>query len=162
VEVLFVLCALCGGKKREQVQNRLGELGLVGVLTQLFDKLDWKATQSRSSSRGIHGVGCACNPKSALKIQYLRLIHNFCDRDSCNRVNKQLLLLPAPFKESSWFPNPTAEVKDSDGLMLKILKVLIKEPADSLYRFWLASCVEAFLGGADSKNQVHIQLVLHI
>ncbi|CAK9257708.1 unnamed protein product [Sphagnum jensenii] len=153
VEVLFVLCALCGGKKREQVQNRLGELGLVGVLTQLFDKLDWKATQSRSSSRGIHGVGCACNPKSALKIQYLRLIHNFCDRDSCNRVNKQLLLLPAPFKESSWFPNPTAEVKDSDGLMLKILKVLIKEPADSLYRFWLASCVEAFLGGADSKNQ---------
>jgi hypothetical protein len=38
-------------------------------------------------------------------------------------------------QESSWFPNPTAEVKDSDGLMLKILKVLIKEPADSLYRF---------------------------
>ncbi len=64
MEVLFVLCALCGGKKREQVQNRLGELGLVGVLTQLFDKLDWKATQSRSSSHGIHGVGCACNPKS--------------------------------------------------------------------------------------------------
>ncbi len=34
----------------------------------------------------------------ALKIQYLRLIHNFCDRDSCNQANKDLLLLPAPFK----------------------------------------------------------------
>jgi Trpc4-associated protein len=64
VEVLFVLCALCGGKKREQVQNQLAKLGLVGVLTNMFDKLDWKASQPRSSSRGIHGIGCACNPKS--------------------------------------------------------------------------------------------------
>lgn len=64
VEVLFVLCALCGGKKREQVQNQLAKLGLVGVLTHMFDKLDWKASQPRSSSRGIHGIGCACNPKS--------------------------------------------------------------------------------------------------
>lgn len=28
----------------------------------------------------------------ALKIQYLSLIHNFCDRDSCNKANKHLLL----------------------------------------------------------------------
>ncbi|KAH9549448.1 hypothetical protein CY35_10G020700 [Sphagnum magellanicum] len=152
VEVLFVLCALCGGKKREQVQNQLAKLGLVGVLTHMFDKLDWKASQPRSSSRGIHGIGCACNPKSALKIQYLRLIHNFCDRDSCNQANKDLLLLPAPFKESSWLSKPTGDMKD-EGLMFKILKILINEPADSLYRFWLASCVEAFLGGADPKNQ---------
>ncbi len=41
----------------------------------------------------------------ALKIQYLRLIHNFCDRDSCNQANKDLLLLPAPFKVG-WF-SPT-------------------------------------------------------
>ncbi len=41
----------------------------------------------------------------ALKIQYLRLIHNFCDRDSCNQANKDLLLLPAPFKVR-WF-SPT-------------------------------------------------------
>ena len=34
----------------------------------------------------------------ALKIQYLRLIHNFCDRDSCNRSNKQLLLVPSASK----------------------------------------------------------------
>jgi hypothetical protein len=89
----------------------------------------------------------------ALKIQYLRLIHNFCDRDSCNQANKDLLLLPAPFKESSWLSKPTGDMKD-EGLMFKILKILINEPADSLYRFWLASCVEAFLGGADPKNQV--------
>jgi Trpc4-associated protein len=77
-----------------QVQNSLAELGLVAVLNDMFDKLDWSVSQSRANSRGIHGLGCHCNPKSALKIQYLRLIHNFCDRDSCNRANKQLLLSP--------------------------------------------------------------------
>lgn len=120
----------------------------------------------------------------ALKIQYLRLIHNFCDRDSCNRANKQLLLLPPTFPvkvrgnscskgpsviailgvilllvqfgisgdkfrleievytvilmvqdSSSWLGNANAEQKESDGLMGKILGILVNEPADSLYRF---------------------------
>ncbi|XP_024378941.1 uncharacterized protein [Physcomitrium patens] len=153
VEVLFVLCALCGGKKREQVQNYLAELGLVGVLNDMFDKLDWMVTKPRVNRRGIHGYGCACNPKSALKIQFLRLIHNFCDRDSCNRANKQLLLQPSSSKDGSYSWNRVGEYKEPEGLMVKILKVLINEPADSLYRFWLASCVEAFLRGADSKDQ---------
>ncbi|KAG0588156.1 hypothetical protein KC19_2G220700 [Ceratodon purpureus] len=153
VEVLFVLCALCGGKRREQVQNSLAELGLINVLNDMFDKLDWVPTPSRAHSRGIHGLGCVCNPKSALKIQYLRLIHNFCDRDSCNRTNKQLLLVPSVSKESFSFWSKNNEGKESDGLMVKILKILVKEPSDSLYRFWLASCVEAFLRGADHKDQ---------
>ncbi|CAM9548645.1 unnamed protein product, partial [Sphacelaria rigidula] len=33
------------------------------------------------------------------------------------------------------------------GLLSKIVDVFMKEPMDSLYRFWLASCVEAFLRG---------------
>ena len=47
-----------------QVQNDLAELGLVGVLNDMFDKLDWTVTQPRVNTRGIHGYGCACNPKS--------------------------------------------------------------------------------------------------
>ncbi|XP_024395590.1 uncharacterized protein [Physcomitrium patens] len=153
VEVLFVLCALCGGKKREQVQNSLAELGLVSVLDDMFDKLDWVPTQPRAHSRGIHGLICACSPKSALKIQYLRLIHNFCDRDSCNRTNKQLLLVPSVSKESNSCWTDGAEIKGSNGLIVKVLKILVDGPGDSLYRCWLASCVEAFLRGADPKDQ---------
>lgn len=40
-----------------------------------------------------------------------------------------------------------AKWKDTRGLLSKIVDVFMKEPMDSLYRFWLASCVEAFLRG---------------
>lgn len=46
------------------MQNSLAELGLVNVLNDMFDKLDWVPTPSRAHSRGIHGLGCVCNPKS--------------------------------------------------------------------------------------------------
>lgn len=36
---------------------------------------------------------------------------------------------------------------DTRGLLSKIVDVFMMEPMDSLYRFWLASCVEAFLRG---------------
>lgn len=36
---------------------------------------------------------------------------------------------------------------DTRGLLSKIVDVFMREPMDSLYRFWLASCVEAFLRG---------------
>ena len=57
-----------------QVQNSLASLGLVDVLTTMFDKLDWFASQPRSESRGIHGLGCACNPKSVSSIQNISLM----------------------------------------------------------------------------------------
>ncbi len=47
-----------------QVQNSLAELGLVRVLNDMFDKLDWVPAQSRAHPRGIHGLGCVCNPNS--------------------------------------------------------------------------------------------------
>ncbi|KAG6546998.1 hypothetical protein Mapa_011615 [Marchantia paleacea] len=153
VEILFVLCALCGSKKRDQVQDALAQLGLVDVLDHMFDKLDWTTSHSLAKPGGIHGHGCECNPKSALKIQYLSLIHNFCDRDSCNKANKHLLLKStySAFKDNT---SSSDKLGSSDGLMIKVVKVLIQEPADSVYRFWLASCVEAFLRGADVQDQV--------
>ncbi|CAI5962694.1 unnamed protein product [Closterium sp. NIES-65] len=95
VEVLFVLCALCGGKRKEAVQDQLAALGLVGILVDSFDRLNWSAPlPPPAEPHGIHGPGCSCNPESALKIQYLRLIHNFCDRDGPNLHNKLLLASP--------------------------------------------------------------------
>ncbi|CAN0487869.1 unnamed protein product, partial [Discosporangium mesarthrocarpum] len=37
--------------------------------------------------------------------------------------------------------------RNKRGLLSKIVDVLMDEPADSHYRFWLASCVEAYLRG---------------
>lgn len=41
---------------------------------------------------------------------------------------------------------------DTRGLLSKIVDVFMREPTDSLYRFWLASCVEAFLRGGRYNN----------
>jgi len=38
--------------------------------------------------------------------------------------------------------------------MCRILEVFLLETPDSTYRFWLASCVEAFLRGSDVRSQV--------
>jgi len=46
-------------------------------------------------------------------------------------------------------------IKDQDqGLICRILHVFMLETPDSTYRFWLASCVEAFLRGSDMRSQV--------
>eukprot|EP00959_Pyramimonas_sp_CCMP1952_P131437 2748209-Pyramimonas_sp.AAC.1 len=93
VEVLFVLCTLLGGKQKTRVQDALGRLGLVDVLAYMFDFMDWtRPAPPPPDPHGVHGPACSCNPESALKIQFLRLVHNFCDRDSNNADNKRLLL----------------------------------------------------------------------
>ncbi|CAI5499111.1 unnamed protein product [Closterium sp. Naga37s-1] len=305
VEVLFVLCALCGGKRKEAVQDQLAGLGLVAILVDSFDRLNWSAPlPPPAEPHGIHGPGCSCNPESALKIQYLRLIHNFCDRDGPNLHNKLLLAspggVPPPhdaatppriaasgvaasaitpgstaagaggggsggasssgvgsagsssssgssgsvegrvqggtqgegngqgrgqgegegeeqgyalgfgaslgralgFSPNQWLPGlgirdgagdsgvlsqavgvgasrgegissiaaagateaaaagaggvvegGAGEEEKNEALMLKIIRVLMKESADSVYRFWLASCVEAFLRGSNPRDQ---------
>ncbi|CAI5504161.1 unnamed protein product [Closterium sp. Naga37s-1] len=241
VEVLFVLCALCGGKRKEAVQDQLAALGLVGILVDSFDRLNWSAPlPPPAEPHGIHGPGCSCNPESALKIQYLRLIHNFCDRDGPNLHNKLLLASPGGVPPPLAAGTPpliaapgiaasastlgsmpaggvaaggagggatisggsssssgssggvdgravgvgasrgegssaqaaacateaaaaagaggvveggAGEEGKNEALMLKIIRVLMKESADSVYRFWLASCVEAFLRGSNPRDQ---------
>ena len=67
VEVLFVLCALCGGKQKQRVQRLLAELGLVDTLALMFENLDWSSPPTPPGDDphvGIHGPGCACNPHS--------------------------------------------------------------------------------------------------
>jgi hypothetical protein len=119
VEVLFVLCSLLGGKRKVDVQNRLGRAGLVPVLNAVFDHIRWGDKEGQghgcpstagdggsSSGTGAggmsgggddremhpHGPGCDCNPESALKVQFLRLVHNFCDRDCDSRAHKWQML----------------------------------------------------------------------
>ena len=165
VEVLFVLCTLLGGRRKLSVQKSLLECNLIPVLEGIFERLSWgkKDTETNTETGGIHGPGCECNPESALRVQYLRLLHNFCDRDCDNYEGKREVLSVDERKylrlksgrecNWDWLNEPFTGKK---GLLSKLIDVLMKEPGDSIYRFWLASCVEAYLRGATDVEQVYI------
>ena len=60
-----MLCALCGGKRKQAVQDQLAGLGLVRTLADMFARLNWDAPPPPAPEpHGIHGPGCACNPQS--------------------------------------------------------------------------------------------------
>eukprot|EP00854_Cymbomonas_tetramitiformis_P006645 gene6645-7956_t len=100
------------------------------------------------------------------KAEYLRLIQNFCDRDGNNTKNKRLMLSAAELRVHHLTPEEqlaeeeagtsSSEETTKPGLMTKILGVLMREPADSMFRFWLASCVEAFLRGSHQPDQAFV------
>eukprot|EP00960_Hanusia_phi_P052164 761291-Hanusia_phi.AAC.4 len=284
VEILFVLCTLLSGKRKLQVQDRLYSLGIVEALSQGFERLNWGDTTVSLYQERMHGPGCECNPESALRIQFLRLIHNLCDRENDFTRVKDTMLSPSELEsvkgyakydqlkqliffdnpatwstgpDSSWgrqqndahhthlnndiwfskltsspagatrpddssvreswtslglegneaqveasvnfrssrsrgtgvppgtchasshsteslhrgglqhhaaplsgsttatrTPSSCTEDNTNRGLITKVLLVFMNEKPDSTYRFWLASCVEAFLRGSDPRSQV--------
>lgn len=157
VEVLFVLCTLLNGKRKIDYQDRLAEMGLVNTLNVMFDKFEWTTTTPAPAHAPLHGPGCDCSLDASLKIQFLRLIHNFCDRDFSDNSSK-LLLLSEHEQRLLQKPNlsPIDLSHPDKGLLCKIIHTLIHQPADSIYRFWLASCVEAFLRRAAPNEQLFV------
>lgn len=162
VEILFVLCALLSGRRKLYVQDRLATLGLGKLLTQMFDQMSWDSPPFTGPNplEHIHGPGCECNPESALRVQYLRLVHNFYDRDFLGNRNKHSLLSSHEqvyIRESltSWSGElvvPTSE----QGLISKVATLMKKESFNSIYRFWLSSCLEAFVRGTNNHVQLFI------
>mmetsp|Transcript_30132 Transcript_30132/g.45945 ORF Transcript_30132/g.45945 Transcript_30132/m.45945 type:complete len:1293 (-) Transcript_30132:1715-5593(-) len=108
---------------------------------------------------GIHGPGCECTPESALSVQYLRLLHNFCDRDCDNYSARRLLLSKEEreyiFSDANWQEEEQAFLQRNlePGLFSKVLKAFCHESDDSPYRFWLASCSESYLRGSSPHEQ---------
>ena len=107
------------------------------------------------------GRGCACDPESALRIQFLRLLHNFVSRESPNLVNKRLLLTPAELEsvgvmEGGTPPSDSCGDGGAQGLLAKVVRVMLKQPAESQYRFWLSTCIEAFLRGSSPPHQAFV------
>ncbi|KAF0720761.1 Aste57867_40 [Aphanomyces stellatus] len=155
VEVLFVICTLLSSKRKVDFQDALAEMGLVDILNQMFHRLKWNEPPPSPPSQPIHGPGCECSMDASLKIQFLRLIHNFCDRDVQDHSNKLMLLSPDEQRSVH-----TGDRLDPDrpqkGLLCKIIDVLCAQPSDSIYRFWLASCVESFLRRASQAEQYFV------
>ncbi|KUF80615.1 Short transient receptor potential channel 4-associated protein [Phytophthora nicotianae] len=158
VEVLFVLCTLLNGKRKVDFQERLAEMGLVKTLNLMFDKFQWNTTVTPNPAHEpLHGPGCDCSLDASLKIQFLRLIHNFCDRDYSDNTSKLLLLSEQEIQLMNEGGSTPINLDHPDkGLLSKIIHALIEQPVDSIYRFWLASCVEAFLRRAAPSEQLFV------
>jgi hypothetical protein len=174
VEVLFVLCTVLGGRRKIDAQEILKRRGIVPVLSDMFERLPWNSLSPsreivvRSGGRGsfgesnrssgIHGPGCDCTPESALCVQYLRLLHNFCDRDCDNYDGRRLLLSPSErifiFENSLSMDYGISGL--SPGLLSKVIVAFMGESDESPYRFWLASCVESYLRGSSAAEQVFV------
>jgi hypothetical protein len=181
VEVLFVICTLLGGRRKIDAQRFLNDHGLLPTMDAMFHRLSFGAVHhapaSRSSSgsgaasvsnsegsgdeedqpAGIHGPGCECTPESALSVQYLRLLHNFCDRDCDNYAGRRLLLSDDErkyvFSGEVWEDGEKPSGL-KEGLFSKIIGAFFREPDDSPYRFWLASCAESYLRGSSPHEQL--------
>ncbi|BFZ19837.1 hypothetical protein BsWGS_22878 [Bradybaena similaris] len=163
VEVVYVLGLFLLGKHRKKVQRKLAELKLASGLSELFDQFIWKCQVSRSQTRHRlrgHNSSCECSPEVALKIQFLRLVHSFCDhseykhlllsKSELNEVKKINVRAGGLTLQSLDGINKQLMCKGSRGLLTKIVDVMKKEPTTSTFRFWLARAVESYLRGDTS------------
>jgi len=142
----------------------------VPVLDDMFQRLPWfrklsqngdgedgndavAEGQDTETPNGIHGPGCECTPESALCVQYLRLLHNFCARDCDNYSGRRLLLSDSERNFVFHGPSGTHH-KLRPGLLSKIIGAFMNESDDSQYRFWLASCIESYLRGSSTDEQM--------
>lgn len=163
VEVVYVLGLFLLGKHRKKVQRKLADLKLAPGLSELFDQFIWKYQVVRHHSRHRlrgHNAACECSPEVALKIQFLRLVHSFCDHSDY----KHLLLSKNELIEVKKINGKAGSLaltnldsinrqlmcRGSKGLLSKIVEVMKKEPPTSTFRFWLARAVESYLRGDTS------------
>lgn len=82
VHVLYTISLLLIGKERKRVQKSLTKLRLATALYSLFDYLVWncRCEYHNSSGQGDQQqVRSHICPEVAVKIQFLRLVHSFCD-----------------------------------------------------------------------------------
>ncbi|KAK7115154.1 short transient receptor potential channel 4-associated protein-like isoform X2 [Littorina saxatilis] len=163
VEVVYVLGLFLLGKHRKKVQRKLADLKLAPGLSELFDQFIWKYQVVRHHSRHRlrgHNAACECSPEVALKIQFLRLVHSFCDhsdykhlllsKNELNEVRKINGKAGALALTNLDSINKQLMCRGSKGLLSKIVEVMKKEPPTSTFRFWLARAVESYLRGDTS------------
>ncbi|KAL3944593.1 MAG: hypothetical protein SGBAC_001305, partial [Bacillariaceae sp.] len=142
--------------------------GITSVLDEMFQRLPWAAATPSNSegdqgedvddaqAQALSGAGGECTPENALCVQYLRLLHNFCDRDCDNYSGRRLLLSRGERNHVFEKGNPKEVHKLHPGLLSKIATALISEADESPYRFWLASCIESYLRGSSPAEQVFV------
>ena len=86
VHVLYTISLLLVGKERKRVQKTLAKLRLASALNSLFDYLIWNCRCEYHNTPNPENNGQQPTlvrshicPEVAVKIQFLRLVHSFCD-----------------------------------------------------------------------------------
>jgi len=92
-EILFIISNLLAGKRKIDIQDQLNGLNFFKrVIDPLFDIL-FHPDLILDNDDINNGNDNSCNnPLTTTRIQLLRIIINFCDRDSVNMSNKNLLI----------------------------------------------------------------------
>jgi len=177
VEVLFVICSLLGGKRKLDAQESFSKAGLIPALMNLCERIDWTESCPTTTTPSLHGPECECSPENVLRVQFLRLLANFCDRDtSKTKIRQQLLsqrsrviishhelihgssdLLSGdgsiPDSFLSTLTEPTPQSTERDGLLETMTDLLMKCKPESTFKIGLTSCIEAYLRGASRIEQ---------
>lgn len=158
VEILYVLTLLLCGKSKRDVQARLGDMKFIPILSELFDKMVWNSECERFPRHSHQETEeCDCTPESALKIQFLRFVHSFCDHNE----KRYYLLSSREVQEMkdlytvAGVSKPVSLEKAKNkyrcpgnrGLITRIIDVLIKTNSNNALRFWLSRAIEGFLRG---------------
>ncbi|XP_072013310.1 short transient receptor potential channel 4-associated protein-like [Amphiura filiformis] len=159
VEVLYVLCLLLGGKHRQKVHGLLANFKLMAGLNTLFDKVIWRCNL-RTQHLHSRNENCDCSPEVALKVQFLQLLHSFCDhhenkylimtRNEINDLNRIARQNGNDIPEAIQNLDRSLLCTGQKGILTKLVEVTKKEPSDSPFRFWLSRAVESFLRGKTS------------
>ena len=164
MEILYVLTLFLCGKYKFEVQTKLSDLKFIPTLCEMFDKLGWNNEHDRFPRHNHHESGdCDCTPESALKIQFLRFVHSYCDHNekrylllSCREVQEVKQIC-----EKFQYTKPVSLSKSKNrcngnkGLITKIIDVLKKTSPDNALRFWLSRAIEGFLRGSVCPPDQH-------
>eukprot|EP00039_Didymoeca_costata_P019159 m.336460 g.336460 ORF g.336460 m.336460 type:complete len:852 (-) comp17859_c0_seq1:114-2669(-) len=163
VEVIFVLCTLAGGKYKKQIQKLLADNGLGPILNNLFDCIEWTKSPETPNSMSLYGAGCECN-ESALRIQYLRLVRNFCENTDLLQIKRTLFTSNESEElqtiQRKYNLEPTEDIAepsqicDNKGLILKILESLQISCEDNSHKVFMASALEGYLRGAPVADKL--------
>jgi hypothetical protein len=150
IELIFVLCTLLSGRRKLAVQKKLAKEGLGSVLLEMFRRMSFSlsgTTPALTSARTAVTAGGErtsvvldeTSHVTAIRIQYLRLIHCFYDRDFLGNENKLTVLssgerdfllsssVPSCIKEETINKDSDREEKEKQGLIMKIIDVLFQE-----------------------------------
>ncbi|XP_065064588.1 short transient receptor potential channel 4-associated protein-like isoform X2 [Rhopilema esculentum] len=165
VEILYILTLFLNGKGKVEVQSKLGDLKLIPILSDIFDRLGWNYSSERFPTHNhSEAEDCDCTPESALKIQFLRFVHSFCDHSE----KKHLLLSTREVEEmykickhhqldvpEGLDKSKRLRCRGEKGLLTKILDVLKRTTPNNALRFWLSRAIEGFLRGRVSPPDQH-------
>eukprot|EP00698_Gefionella_okellyi_P000389 TRINITY_DN1033_c0_g1_i2.p1 TRINITY_DN1033_c0_g1~~TRINITY_DN1033_c0_g1_i2.p1 ORF type:complete len:710 (-),score=79.81 TRINITY_DN1033_c0_g1_i2:3-2132(-) len=165
VEVMFVLSSLLSGKRKLDVRAMLFRHDIIGLLSVMFDRLDWTTPPARDPhSQPLHGPGCECNPVSQLRVQFLRVLNSVCDADfyslaakTTKLLRQRQLLEGIPTRADIECPNVVAvDLLRESGLIKKVANAYMRQSRESPFHFWMSSCLEAFLRSSDVTDQIEL------